>query len=226
MTRQRFGLVVEVDEQGLAEAGLDEAVGVPVERGRQVASRKEPDEIVDEHLAFEVGDRSGLRGRHVGGVTDREDVLLGRGLQGRLVRGHEVEVVAETCAATHIFGATVQRHDDGQIERHFAAVVTDEPAADTIDLAGVELADEVDVLLLQQRGERRRGDRLCERAVERRGVSDLDLVADAATFEVPVGQEAELERGDWTLDGHVDDVDHKAAAFEIGQGGLECCGTR
>ena len=82
--------------------------------------------------------------------------VLRQCLQCRLVRRDEVEVVAETLAATDVVGAAVQRHDDGQVERHLAAVVADEPAAASVDLAGVELGDEVDALFLQQRGERRR----------------------------------------------------------------------
>ena len=120
----------------------------------------------------------------------------------------------------------MQRHDYGQIERHLATVVADEFAAASVDLAGVELGDQMDALVFQQRGERRRCDWLGERAVQGRGVSDLDLVADAAIGEVPVGEEAELERSNWALDGHVDDVDHELAAFEVGQGRLECSRTR
>lgn len=39
---QRLGVVVEVDEQGLVEAGLDEAVGVSVVRRVQRLSGEEP----------------------------------------------------------------------------------------------------------------------------------------------------------------------------------------
>ena len=62
-----------------------------------------------------------------------------------------------------------------------------------------------------------RRDRLGERAVERRHVGELDPVADAALVEVPVGEEAELERRDRALDRHVDDVDDHAAAVERGE---------
>ena len=48
-----------------------------------------------------------------------------------------------------------------------------------------------------------------------------DLVADAALGEVPVGEEAELERGDRALDRHVDHVDDEPTAVEGGQGGAE-----
>ena len=62
----------------------------------------------------------------------------------------------------------------------------------------------------------RGGDRLGEGAVERRDVGDLDGVADAALAQVPVGQEAELERRDRALDRHVDRVDDEPAAVEAG----------
>ena len=65
------------------------------------------------------------------------------------------------------------------------------------------------------------GDRLGERAVERGDVGDLDLVADAALGEVPVGQEAELERRDRALDRHVDHVDDEPATVERRQRGAE-----
>jgi hypothetical protein len=40
-------------------------------------------------------------------------------------------------------------------------------------------------------------------------------VADAALVEVPVGEEAELERRDRALDRHVDDVDDEPPAVEV-----------
>ncbi len=92
---QRLGVVVEVDEQGLVEPGLDEAVGVPVETGLERLAGEEPAHVADERLALEVGDRTGLGRRHVGGVTDDEDVRCGLRLQGVLVGGNEVELVAQ-----------------------------------------------------------------------------------------------------------------------------------
>ena len=77
------------------EPGLDEAVGVPVEAGLQGLAGEEPLDVADEGLAFEVGDRAGLGGGDVGGVADDEDVRCRLGLQGVLVGGHEVELVAE-----------------------------------------------------------------------------------------------------------------------------------
>ena len=63
--------------------------------------------------------------------------------------GHEAELVAEARGPVHVLGATVHRDDDGQVERHLAFVVADQAATDTVDLAGVELGDQVDALLLE-----------------------------------------------------------------------------
>ena len=82
---ERLGVVVEVDEQRLVEAGLDEAVGVAVEAGVERLAGEEAADVLDERLALEVGDRPGLRGGHVGGVADHEDVRRRLGLQRVLV---------------------------------------------------------------------------------------------------------------------------------------------
>src|ERR1700694_3969098 len=87
-----------------------------------------------------------------------------------------------------------------------------------VDATGVELGDQLDVLAMEQIAESARGHRLGEGAVERRYVRQVDLVPNALLSEEPVGQEAELQRSDWTLDGHVDDIDRDAAALECGEG--------
>ena len=92
---QRLGVVVEVDQQRLVEPGLDEAVGVAVEPRLERFAGQEPAHVADEGLALEVGDRTGLGGGNVGGVADDEDVRRGLRLQGVLVGGDEVELVAE-----------------------------------------------------------------------------------------------------------------------------------
>ena len=119
----------------------------------------------------------------------------------------------------------MERDHHGEVEGDLAAVVADEPAAGAVDLAGVELGDQLDAPLGEHPAELAGGDGLGEGAVERRGVGDLHLVADAALGEVPVGQEAELERRDRALDRHVDHVHHEPAAVEGGQRGGEGGGT-
>src|SRR5581483_512495 len=58
---QRLGLVVEVDQQRLVEAGFDEAVRMPVERCLERLAEKEAGDVQLERLALEVGDRTCLR---------------------------------------------------------------------------------------------------------------------------------------------------------------------
>ena len=48
VARQRLGVVVEVDQQRLVEAGLDEAVGVPVEAGVERLAGQEAADVLDE----------------------------------------------------------------------------------------------------------------------------------------------------------------------------------
>ena len=92
---QRLGVVVEVDQQRLVEAGLDEAVGVPVVAGLELLAGEVAGDVLGEHLGLEVGDRAGLRGRQVGRVAEREHVRLRRRLQRVLVGRDEAERVAE-----------------------------------------------------------------------------------------------------------------------------------
>ena len=55
---ERLGLVVEVDQQRLVEARLDEAVGVAVVEAGQLLTGEEPLDVLDDRLALEVGDRA------------------------------------------------------------------------------------------------------------------------------------------------------------------------
>ncbi len=119
----------------------------------------------------------------------------------------------------------MERDHGGDVEGDLAAVVADEPPAFAVDFAGVEVGDDLDVALREHPTEVLRGDRLGERSVERGDVDDVDLVADATLGEVPVGQEAELERRDRALDRHVDDVDDEATPVEGGQRRAESGGT-
>src|SRR5918995_3767822 len=62
VARQRFGLVVEVDQQCLVEAGLDEAVGVAVVAALELPVGEVAGDVLAQHLGLEVGDRAGLGG--------------------------------------------------------------------------------------------------------------------------------------------------------------------
>ncbi len=175
---------------------------------------QEADDVAGQDLAFEVGDRAGLGSAHVGGVADDEDVRAGLGLQGVLVGRDEAERVAEAWRAADVGLAAVHGHRHGQVEADLAAVEGDEPAAVGVDLAGVELGDQLDALVVEHAAQLAVADGLGERAVQRGDEGHLDPVADPALAEVPVGQEAELDRGDRALDRHVDDVHRDPAAVE------------
>ena len=145
---QRLGVVVEVDQQGLAEAGLDEAVRVPVEAASSGSPARNGD-VLGQDLALEVRHRSGLRCRDVGGVADHEDVRPRPRLQRVLVGRHEAELVAEARGALDVGRAAVQRDDHRQVERRPRGRRRRPAPARAVDLAGVELGDQLDALLLR-----------------------------------------------------------------------------
>src|SRR6266508_5493004 len=60
VARQRLGLVVEVDQQCLVEAGLDETVGVAVVARVELLVGEETRDVLGQHLRLEVGDRAGF----------------------------------------------------------------------------------------------------------------------------------------------------------------------
>ena len=129
--------------------------------------------------------------------------------------GHdEVEGVAQAGGLRDVGRAGVHGDDDGEVEGDLAPVEADQPSTVAVDLAGVELGDQLDASLLQHPAEGRRRGRLGERAIQRGDVGQLDAVTDAALVEVPVGQEAELERRHRALDGQIDHVDHDPSALE------------
>jgi hypothetical protein len=66
------------------------------------------------------------------------------------------------------------------------------------------------------------GDRLGEGPVERRHVDEIDLISHPALGEERVGEEHELQRGDGTLDRHLDDVQNEPPA----RPGVERCCQR
>ena len=127
---QRLGVVVEVDEQRLVEAGLDEAVGVPVEAGLERLVRRgtgatfstsvSPSKWVTDP-AFEAGTLAASP------ITKTFGARLG--LQGVLVGGHEVELVTESRRTTDVrrrrrAAGTTTARSNGDL----ATVVADELA--------------------------------------------------------------------------------------------------
>src|ERR1019366_501338 len=216
---ERFGVVVEVDQQGPAEAGLDEAVGVAVEGGGQRLATQELVDVGGQHVAFEMGNGSCFGGRDVGGVAEGEHVGLYRGLERAGGHRNEAELVAESGGALDVTGAAVQRDDDGQVEGRVPLGVGDQAAspaavaggATCLDGAGVELGYQLDALVGQQAAQFPVGHGLGEGAVQGSDIRQFNAVADAPPAEVVVGEEAELQRRDRALDRHVDDVHHEPA---------------
>ena len=194
---------------------------MPVEAGVQLVPGEEPGDVAREDLALEVRDRTGLRRRERRGVADDEDVRAGLGLQGVRVGRDEPELVPQPRRVLHIGRSAVQGHHDRQVEGDLPPVVGDQAFPGAVHLAGVELGHQLDVLLRQQPGQGPGGDGLGERAVQGGDISQLDLVADTAFGEEPVGEEAELERGDRALDRQVDHVHHEPSRGEPGQRGLQ-----
>ena len=129
-----------------------------------------------------------------------------------LSTGDVVQLVAETGAGDEV-GAHVQRDGHQQVEGHLALVHRDQGLRLGIDAVDHEVGLERDVALREHPAEVLRGDRFGERALQRRHVGDLDLVAHAALGEERVGEEGELQRRDRALDRHLDDVHDEPAAL-------------
>ena len=105
---QGLGLVVEVDQEGFVEAGLDEAVGVAVEAGFELATFEEAADVAEQRLALEMRHRSGLRGRDVGGVAQREHVGRNGRLKRPAVDDDEAELIAQPGQAADELRAAMQ----------------------------------------------------------------------------------------------------------------------
>ena len=208
----RFLVVVEIEEEGLAVAGLDEAVGVSVETAAQRLAGDEMEDVFGQDLGLEVGDGAGFGGRAIGGVADDEDVGVGFRLQGVLVGRDAVEFVAEAGALDH-FRAHVGRHGDQQVVGDFLLVPRDDGFFLRIDPGDGEVVDDGNAFFLEQFAQDAGGDGLGEGAGHRGHVGDLCFVAQSLLFQPRVGEEAELERGHGAFDRHLTDVDDEFAAW-------------
>ena len=80
---------VEVDQHRLAEARLDEAVGVAVKFFQQGLPRNKELDVFGQHIRLEVGNRSRLGTRKIGGVADHKNILVCLRLQAVLVGGNK-----------------------------------------------------------------------------------------------------------------------------------------
>src|SRR6266540_3878542 len=208
---QWLGLVVEVNQEGLSLAALDEAVGVAVKLGQRALARDHPQQVLLEDFGLEVCDRAGLGGRQIGRVAQREDVVVLFGRERVGVRRHEAHFVAEARLLDE-GGSLVRRDRHEQVVGDPAVVIGDELPALRVHLGSRELRLDGDAFLLQQRRQKPVAGGPGERAVQRRRVHEVHAVADAAAREVVVGEEEELEGSDRALDRHLDDVDDEAAS--------------
>jgi hypothetical protein len=219
--RQRLGLVVEVDEHRLAVPGLDEAVGVAVEGGLELAPRTKRCTLSMSTSLWKCATEPAFDvGRSVASPSTNM-LAKARALQRVAVGGHEGQLVAEAGAPDEV-GASVRRDGDEQVEADLAAVVAGQRAEGAVDGGRVEVGDHLDAAPGQQIAQRLGRLGLGEGAVERRDQHQLDPVAHPALGEVGVGQERELERRHGALDGHLGDVDDEPAPVEA----LERAGQR
>ncbi len=99
---QGLDVVVEVDQQTLAEARLDEAVGVTVERGQHLQAVDVAQEVLGEAVHGEVGHRAALGGGQRRCVAEDEDVRVLLGQTGVVVDRDVVQLVAQAGAGDQL----------------------------------------------------------------------------------------------------------------------------
>ena len=147
MTGQRLRVVVEVDQQGLAETGLDEAVGVTVEvvderlAGQEVAdvgNQVSPSKCVTDP-AFEAGTLAASPMTKMFGADLDCSVCssVGTKFSASPSPGERPTYSAPPCRGTTTARSKGTSRPSYAIRR----------PADAVDLAGVELGDQFDVLL-------------------------------------------------------------------------------
>lgn len=113
--------------------------------------------------------------------------------------GHVVQLVAEPGPVDEV-GAHVERDGPQQVERDLPLVEGDQDLPLGVDLLDHEVGLDVHLALVEHASQVRGGDRLRERAVERRHVDQLDPVAHALLAQPGFGQERELQWRDGALD--------------------------
>ena len=141
------------------EAGLDEAVGVAVEAGVELLAGEVADDVLGQDLGLEVRDRAGLEvGRSVASPIAKMfgfafvcSVCLSVGTKpsSSPSPGERSTYAAPPCSGTVT----------SRSKSTLAAVERDQLAAGAVDLAGVELGHELDLLLVEQEGTGKRAER-------------------------------------------------------------------
>ncbi len=191
---QGLHIVIEVDQQPLAEARLDETVGVAVV-GR-IGCPAHPGTAGSS--ARSSRRRSGRPSRSwTWAVTRRHPITKTFECVMRqeavLVHGDVVQFVAHARPGQQLV-TLVQRHRHQQVILELRLVVVDELLRILIDVLHQELRHHLDALPLQDVAQILGGDGLGEGARQRSGVDELHPVPDALLVEEPVGQHDELER--------------------------------
>jgi len=92
---ERLRLIVEIDQHGLAVARLDEAVGVPVERGLELFVVDRTEDVLGHQISLKVGYGPCFRTRKVSRIANTEDTLCVLGRQRVVIGLDESELVRE-----------------------------------------------------------------------------------------------------------------------------------
>ena len=138
--------------------------------------------------------------------------------------GNERQLVTQTRGLDEL-GTHVGGNGDEEVEGDLPLIPGLEHLALIVHLGGVELADHVDLPILEQVAESLGGDGLGEGTIQRCHIGDLDLISDAFLLEEGLGQEGDLQGCHRAFDGHLDHVDGDLAAFELGQSIAQSHGT-
>src|ERR1039458_5394039 len=139
--------------------------------------------------------------------------------------GGEGETIAQARRARDVLWAAVDGDRDEEVIWDLALVPAVNPLSGRVDATGGELGLHPDASLPEEVIQVRGCDGLGEGSVQGRDERELDPVPQSALSQLPVGEEAELQRGHGTLDRHVDHVDHEPAPVELLQGTPQGAGT-
>lgn len=209
-------LVVAVEQQGPAPAALHEAAHVAVELLLQPAAGDDPQQVLGQRQALEVGHRARLGERQARGVAQREDVVPPLYAQRARLRRHKAELVPEA-RGRHEWRAAVVRDAHQQVVGEGAAVLCTEDAGVAVDPGDVEPLLDGDTLALEEPAQNGGGLRVRPDVVLRRGEDELDPVADPPQGEELVRQEEELERRRRPLDRRLGEAHHQPSLLEVPQ---------
>ena len=168
--------------------------------------------------------RTGFGRRDVGGVADREDVVVGIRQQRVLVHRDVVEIVAEA-GAGDVVRAHVHRDGHQQVEGNLALVERHDLLVFIVDALDHEVGLYVHIAGVEHVAEVLGGDWLGECTLQRRDVGDVHLVAHALFGEVGIGEEGELQRCYRALDGHLANLHDEFATLPVAQFLAERNGT-